>query len=66
MTTVISAYGHEIEYQAAVNIMDDEIRERLHGQCGLETEQAFYDAYAAAHLVEFGEEWELDSVNPTW
>ena len=66
MTTVISAYGHGINYQAAVDIMDDEIREELHGQDGLDTEQAFYDAYAAADLAEHGEEWELDSANPTW
>ena len=59
--------GFEVDFDACVNLMDDDIREELHmemaGEC---TEQEFFTAYEAAHAEKFGEEWELSKGNPCW
>lgn len=64
--TVINAAGREIDFEAAVQMMDDEIRERLHAELAPCTEQEFFTVYEAAHLAKFGEEWELSKANPVW
>ena len=50
--------GHEVDFDACVNMMDDEIREKLHmdmvGEC---TEQEFLDRYCEAHVKKYGEEF---------
>ena len=50
--------GHEVDFNACVNLMDDDIREALHmemaGSC---TEQEFLDAYCEAHSNKYGEEF---------
>ena len=52
--------SREIDFDAAVNLMDDEIREGLHGQFNDGEEQAFLDAYIVAHAAKFdGEEFTL-------
>lgn len=53
----------EVEFEKAVNRMDDDIREQLHADrvlTGPASEQAFADAYAVAHKAKFGEEFEAD------
>lgn len=65
MTKVINASGKAIDFEAAVELMDDEIREALHAE-GIETEQEFFTAYEAAHEEKFGEEWELSKPNPQY
>ena len=64
-TKVTNDYGVEIDFDAAVELMDDEIREKLNAE-GIDNIQDFFDAYAEAHLEKFGEAWELDSPNPVW
>ncbi|GGE18003.1 hypothetical protein GCM10011390_41460 [Aureimonas endophytica] len=54
MTTVTDINGRSINFDAAVNLMDDDLREELHAQ-GMETEQAFLEAYAAEHEKRFNE-----------
>ena len=44
----------------AANLMDDEIRERLHNEMAPCEDQDFLDAYAAAHLVKFGETFQVN------
>ena len=66
MTMVINSCGTEIYYNVAEAMMDDEIRERLHNELAPCTEQAFFDAYAAAHKEQFGEDWILDTENPCY
>ena len=52
---VINMNGTEINYEAAVAMMDDEIRESI---CGtVDTEQEFFSAYEKAHIEKYGEEW---------
>lgn len=64
--TIINKNGHEIAYAAAVQLMDDDIREELCIQLAPCTEQEFFTAYEAAHAEKFGEEWELSKENPCW
>lgn len=47
--------GTQVLFDAAVALMDDEIRERLHGD-GIENPQAFVDAYIAAHAAKYNGE----------
>lgn len=62
---ITNQYGVTIDFEAAVNLMDDELREALHAK-GIDTEQEFFDAYAEAHEAKFGEEWELNKPHPTY
>lgn len=63
---VVNEYGIEINYNIAVSLMDEEIREELHNEIAPCTDQAFFDAYASKHLEKFGEEWELAKENPCY
>ena len=61
---VINMNGTEINYEAAVELMDDEIMESI---CGtVDTEQEFFTAYEKAHAEKYGEEWELSKENPCY
>ena len=61
---VINMNGTEINYEAAVELMDDEIMESI---CGtVESEQEFFTAYEKAHAEKYGEEWELSKENPCY
>jgi len=51
---------------AAVNIMDDDLREQLHMDLAPCTDQEFFDAYCKLHLETFGEEFEPNQENPAW
>lgn len=64
--TVKNTYGTEINYEAAVELMDDEICEELAAELAPCTEQEFFIAYAKAHTEKFGAEWELDKKNPVY
>lgn len=63
---VINKNGTEIDYEASINLMDDEIREALHSEIAPCTEQEFFTAYEKAHKEKFNEEWELSKSNPVW
>ena len=63
---VINKNGYALDYDAAVNMMDDDLLEELHAQLAPCTEQEFFTAYEAAHAEKFGEEWELSKENPCW
>ena len=61
---VINMNGTEINYEAAVELMDDEIRERV---CDpVDSEQQFFTAYEKEHAEKYGEEWELSKENPCY
>ena len=63
---VINQYGKELNFAAAVNLMDDDIREQLHGELAPCTNQVFFDAYVKAHEEKYSEAWVLDDPNPVW
>jgi hypothetical protein len=46
-----------VDYEAAVNIMDDDIREAVHDDLAPCGPQEFVDAYCASHLIKFGEDF---------
>ena len=61
---VINMNGTEINYETAMELMDDEIRESI---CGtVDSEQEFFSAYEKAHAEKYGEEWELSKENPCY
>lgn len=63
---VTNQYGTPLHFDAAVNFMDDELREQLHIELAPCTPQVFFDAYVKAHAEKYGEDWFLDDPNPTW
>ena len=64
--TVKNINGTEINYDAAVSLMDDDLCEELNGELAPCTEQEFFTAYEKAHAEKFGEEWELSKENPCY
>jgi hypothetical protein len=66
MSKVKNTSGFEIDFDAAVNLMDDELREAIHDKLAPCTAQEFFDAYEKAHEKKYGEPWELSKANPTW
>ena len=58
MKTIKDYNGNKIDFEAAVMLMDDEIREQLHAE-DIEDEQAFYDAYCEKHYEKYNEEFEI-------
>lgn len=63
---VVNSWGTKIDYNEAVSLMDDELREELANELAPCTEQEFFMAYEKAHEKKFGEEWELSKENPCW
>ena len=56
----VTLNNKQIDFAAAVNLMDDEIRERLHSELAPCSDQEFLDAYVAAHAEKYdGEEFEV-------
>lgn len=66
MAKVINENGYELDFDAALNYMDDGLRERLHDEIAPCDEQEFFNSYESAHEKEFGEVWELSKSNPAW
>jgi hypothetical protein len=61
MSKRVNLNGKTIDFDAAVNLMDDEIREDLHNKMAPCTDQEFIDAYAKAHADKYdGEEFEVN------
>lgn len=48
-----------VDFDAVVNMMDDEIREEIHNQLAPCDEQEFVDAYVQAHYDKYGEQFEI-------
>lgn len=57
MRMVIDWDGRGVDYDSAVALMDDDIRESLHTALAPCSEQDFFDAYLDAHYVKYGEEF---------
>lgn len=66
MTMVINSNGTAINYDAAVELMDDYLREEVAADLAPCTEQEFFAEYCKRHAAKFGEQWELDKSNPTY
>lgn len=66
MKCVNNFYGVAIDFEVAVSMMDDEIREELNDKLAPCSEQLFFDEYVKAHEEKFGEEFELAKENPCY
>lgn len=66
MTKVKNFWDVEIDMDAAVNLMDDDLREDLINANNYETEQEFFEAYCEAHEAKYGDEFELAKENPVY
>ena len=62
---VVNLNGVEIDFDVAVELMDDEIREAVCMEFAPCTEQDFITAYERTYAARFGE-WELSKVNPVY
>jgi hypothetical protein len=51
---------YEVSYAAAINLMDDELREALADEMYGCTEQEFIDAYAKRHAEKYGEAFQVN------
>ena len=52
--------GRTVDYAAAVELMDDDLREQLHREMAPCTNQEFYDAYVKAHAEKYnGEKFQI-------
>ena len=65
-SVVINRSGAKVCFDAAVNLMDDDLREELHQKLAPCSEQDFFSAYEAAHEEKFGEEWALSNADPVY
>lgn len=63
---VINSNGTTVNYNAAVELMDDDIREAVAADLAPCTEQEFFTEYSRRHAVKYGAPWELDKSNPTY
>ena len=63
---VVNEYGVEVDFEAAVMYMDDDIREEIHNELAPCTEQEFFDEYSKRHVGKFGEAWEMAKENPCY
>lgn len=54
MTTITDNAGHSIEFDAAVQLMDDELREAVHSDIAPCSEQDFYNEYCRRHSEKYG------------
>jgi hypothetical protein len=72
--SITNQHGTEIDFDAAVELMDNDLRESIHMGDGDPTgsndrpgsEQQFFDWYSRLHSNKFGEEFEPNKRNPVW
>ena len=52
--------GRTVDYAAAVELMDDDLREQLHMEMAPCTNQEFFEAYVKAHAAKYnGEKFQI-------
>ena len=66
MREVMNCKGKQIDFDVAVEFMDDEIREDLHSKLAPCSDQVFFTAYEKAHENRFDVVWELSKTNPVY
>ena len=59
MANKVLLNGNLVDFDAAVNMMDDEIREERHNELAPCTDQGFMDAYVEAHEAKYNERFEI-------
>lgn len=59
LVMVEDRYGNDVCFEALVQLMDDETRERVHEELAPCTEQEFYNRYCELHEELFDEEFNI-------
>ena len=57
MKNMVNVNGNEVSMDAAVMLMDDEIREAIHFDIAPCTAQEFVDDYCKRHFEKYGEDF---------
>lgn len=65
-TVVINCNGVAVKYEAAVMLMDDDLREELHSRLAPCSEQKFFSAYETEHEKRFGSVWVCSRAKGAW
>ena len=52
--------GYMVDFDEAVNLMDDEIIEAVHADIAPCTDQEFMDEYVKRHEAKYGETFEIN------
>lgn len=55
----VNLNGNLVDYEACINLMDDEIREELHMRISPCQAQDFINAYTEAHYKKYQEEFTI-------
>lgn len=73
MGKVINKNGTEIDYEAALALMDEDILDDMSLEWYLlggvphpVTDQDWFSRYEVLHEQKYGEEWELSKANPAY
>lgn len=70
MIKVINKNGAEVDYEAAIQLMDWEILDLMADEWYRDgypmTDQEWFSRYEKRHEEKYGEEWELSKANPTY
>lgn len=57
MTKVFNVKNEEVDFDAAVTVMDDELREEINAEFAPCEPQEFFNAYSVKHRVRFNEDF---------
>lgn len=63
---VHNEYGTPIDMAAAIELMDNDIREDIAWRGVCMSEQEFFAEYCVQHERKYGEPFELAKSNPSW
>lgn len=55
----VTLNGRTVDYAAAVNLMDDDIREAVHADLAPCSDQEFLDEYCKRHYEKYHEEFTI-------
>lgn len=65
--TVYNQWCKPVDFDAAVQLMDDEIREHIVWTERFEgNPQGFFDTYCICHYIKYGEDFEPNKISGQW
>lgn len=63
---VTTSHGKQIDWEAAFNLMDEDLCNAIASAMAPCTEQEYYDEYCKRHLVKFGVQFAPDDEGGQW
>lgn len=55
----VGGFDRGVDFDACVNLMDDDLREQAHAELAPCTEQEFIDRYCQLHFDKYGEDFQV-------